>query len=251
MSRLPDYSSQAQTYDSTRAASPALVSRLLAPLADAQGPTLADIGGGTGNYAAALREHGWEPLVVDRSPAMLRNAAGKGLDTLAADAEQLPLADAIFDAAMLVSMLHHVPAPARALGEAVRILRPRGRLAVMAFTAEDIADLWFLDYFPSSRWWMGETHLPRAQLLTLLPGAKASDFVLRDLADASLAVLASYPERVLDERWRSQTSYFERLQRDDHDGLQAGLRRLAHDIAARRAPTRPGRATVLSWTKPA
>src|SRR2546427_6708227 len=40
-------------------------------LAPAPGPRLLDIGGGTGNYAAALRGHGHNPVVTDVSEAKL------------------------------------------------------------------------------------------------------------------------------------------------------------------------------------
>ena len=83
MSLLRDYSNQARTYDETRAASPSVLGPLREALDGAPGRRLVDIGGGTGNYSLALREEGWEPLVVDREPAMLARAAAKGLETLA------------------------------------------------------------------------------------------------------------------------------------------------------------------------
>jgi SAM-dependent methyltransferase len=249
MSLLPDYAQQARTYDRTRAASRPVLTALRAALAGAPGPLLADIGGGTGNYALALQCEGWEPLVIDRAPEMLALAAEKGLTTLAAAAEHLPLADESFDAAMLVSMLHHVADSCAVLAEARRILRPDGRMAVMVFTQEDIHDLWFLDYFPSTRTWMQASHMPLGQLLELLPGAQRSEIVLDDLTDASLAALAAHPEKVLEERWRAQTSYFERLSHDHPAELEAGLRRLAADVAQGQASRQPGRASVLSWMK--
>src|ERR1700730_1009515 len=100
---------QARAYDSTRAASPSVLAPLRVALAGAPGPSLADIGGGTGNYALALRDDGWQPIVIDRSPEMLAQAADKGLPTVRADARALPFAGESFDAAMLVSMLHHLP----------------------------------------------------------------------------------------------------------------------------------------------
>jgi ubiquinone/menaquinone biosynthesis C-methylase UbiE len=54
MSLLPDYSGQAQRYDETRSASPSVLRALRAALKDAPGIRLADLGGGTGNYALAL-----------------------------------------------------------------------------------------------------------------------------------------------------------------------------------------------------
>ena len=148
MSLLRDYSRQARTYDETRAASPSVLGPLREALRGAPGPRLVDVGGGTGNYSLALRADGWEPLVVDRQPEMLARAAAKGLETLEADAQRLPLPDASADAVMLVSMLHHVEDPAAALAEAQRILRPQGRLALMVFTREDVADTWLEQLLP-------------------------------------------------------------------------------------------------------
>ena len=249
VSLLRDYSRQAQTYDETRSASPSVLGPLRQALAGAAGPRLADIGGGTGNYARALRAEGWDPVVIDRQPEMLARAAEKGLETIEADARRLPLADASVDAAMLVSMLHHVEEPPAALAEARRILRPGGRLALMVFTREDLADLWLSDYFPSTRAWMFESHPTLGELLAMLPGARRIEVVFRDLEDASLAALAAYPERLADPAWHRQTSYFERLERDHPDELAAGLTRLRGEVAAGTAPRRPGLASVLAWAK--
>jgi len=227
---------------------------VLAPLrqalAGATGPAVADIGGGTGNYALALAGEGWEPIVIDRSTEMLARASGKGLQTVEADAQRLPFEDHSFDAAMLVSMLHHVHEPRRALAEARRVLRDDGRLAVMLFTREDIADAWCLDYFPTSRRWMRDTHMPLREILAELPGAKRVPVVFEDLEDGSLAALLGHPELLLQERQRAQMSYFERMRRDHPGELEAGLARLAADVKAGRAPTRPGRASVVAWVKP-
>src|SRR5918997_4336452 len=98
MSLLRDYSNQARTYDETRGASPSVLKPLREALDGAPGRRLVDVGGGTGNYARALKDEGWDPLVVDREPAMLARARAKGLETLEADAQRLPLPDASADA---------------------------------------------------------------------------------------------------------------------------------------------------------
>jgi SAM-dependent methyltransferase len=248
-SLLPDYSRQAECYDETRAASPSVLRPLRAALEGAPGSRLADIGGGTGNYALALKREGWEPVVVDRSAEMLARAAAKGLEVVNADAQQLPFEDESFDAAMMISMLHHVEDRGAALAEARRILRIGGRLVLKGFTGEDAESLWILDYFPSSRSWMEATHPPRAAFLAELPGARLLDFEFEDTKDASLAALSADPERVLEAGERGATSYFERMQRDHPEELRAGLARLREDIAGGTAPRRAGTATVLSWTK--
>jgi SAM-dependent methyltransferase len=250
LSLLPDYSRQAERYDETRSASPSVLRPLREALAGAPGRRLADIGGGTGNYALALKREGWEPVVVDRSAEMLARAVAKGLRTVKADAQQLPFDDESFDAAMMISMLHHVEARSAALAEARRILRPGGRLVLKGFTGEDAASLWIVDYFPSSRVWMEATHPPRAAILAELPGARLIEFEFKDMEDASLAALSADPQRVLEAGESGATSYFERMQRDHAGELRAGLARLCADIAAGRAPRRAGTATVLSWRKP-
>jgi SAM-dependent methyltransferase len=250
MSLLRDYSNQARTYDETRAASPSVLGPLREALEGAPGRRLVDVGGGTGNYSLALREEGWEPLVIDRQPEMLARAATKGLETLAGDAQRLPLADESADAVMLVSMLHHVEDQTAALAEARRILRPGGRLALMVFTREDICAAWMSDYFPSTRAWMVESHPPLSDLLALLPGSRRIEVVYRDLEDGSLAALGAYPEKLADPRWHRQTSYFERLRRDNPDELRAGLERLRADLDTGRAPRTPGVGSVLAYSKP-
>ena len=72
---------------------------------------------------------------------MLRRGAGKlarsglgGRAALAAgDAERLPLASGIFDAAMVAFGIRNVGEPLLALREVQRVLRPHGRLAVLEF----------------------------------------------------------------------------------------------------------------------
>jgi demethylmenaquinone methyltransferase/2-methoxy-6-polyprenyl-1,4-benzoquinol methylase len=136
---LPDYSRQAERYDETRSASPSVLRPLHKALESASGRRLADIGGGTGNYALALKLEGWEPVVVDRSADMLSRAAAKGLVTVRADAQQLPFEDETFDAATMISMLHHVENRGAALAEAQRVLKPEGPLVLLGFTGEDAA----------------------------------------------------------------------------------------------------------------
>ena len=75
MSLLPDYSRQAERYVDTRSASPSVLRALRVALAGAPGRRLADIGGGTGNYALALKREGWDPVVLDRSAEMLARAS--------------------------------------------------------------------------------------------------------------------------------------------------------------------------------
>lgn len=250
MSLLPDYSHQAERYDERRSASPSVMGPLLAALEGMSGRRMADIGGGTGNYSLALKQEGWAPVVIDRSPEMLAKAAAKGLETVQADAQRLPFDEGSFDAAMMISMLHHVEDRPAALAEARRILRPGGRLVLMGFTREDSTTLWILDYFPSSRPWMDATHPPLSAFVDELPGAETVNFQFDDLADANLAALSTRPELLIEAAERGDTSYFERMQRDHPEELHAGLIRIKEDLNSGRIPRHSGTATLLSWTKP-
>jgi demethylmenaquinone methyltransferase/2-methoxy-6-polyprenyl-1,4-benzoquinol methylase len=253
--------SAAETYDETRAASPSVLGPLRRCLAGPPGRQLVDIGGGTGNYASALRDaDGFDPLVVDRSPEMLKRAAAKGLRTLLADAQELPLPEASFDAVTLISMLHHVPDWRAAIAEARRVLRPGGRLVYKGFARDHAPVFWPLAYFPSSREWFERTHPSIAEKLAELPDASVTAIRFDDLDDASLAALSRRPERVLQAGREGRTSFFGRLGLDAPDELERGLDALERDVHAGRHPERGaevlaarerlGDAVILCWTKP-
>lgn len=249
MGVLDDYRAQAIGYDTTRGASRAILEPLRRALNSAPGCRLIDIGGGTGNYSVALQEEGFSPIVLDRSPEMLQVAAAKGLETATADATSLPFPDCSFDAAILISMLHHVDDPTSALREARRVLVRGGVLAALVFSREDSESLWVLDMFPSSRVWMAQTHRPVIEYLRELPGGQRTEIALDDISDASLAALSSRPDLMLDRGWRMQTSYFERMERDHEAELVSGLERLETQVRSGDAPDQPGRASILTWTK--
>lgn len=104
-----------------------------------------DIGGASGVHAAALAERGDDVLLIDPVPRHVEAALAHG--TFAAvlgDARSLPADDHSFDAALLLGPLYHLVERSdrlRALGEAVRVIRPGGwvfaagvsRLSAMAW----------------------------------------------------------------------------------------------------------------------
>jgi SAM-dependent methyltransferase len=97
-----------------------------------------EVGCGTGVLTRMLaRCPGVAQVVgVDAAPSLLDQArelaAGlAGMSFQEADAHALPFEAASFDAVVFDSVLCHVLDPARALGEARRVLRPQGCLAVI------------------------------------------------------------------------------------------------------------------------
>jgi len=82
------------------------------------GPTL-EIGGGTG----MLKEFVPDAITTDVIPA-------PWLD-MVADAQYLPVADASFANIVMFDVMHHIEVPRQFLAEAMRVLRPGGRLVMV------------------------------------------------------------------------------------------------------------------------
>jgi len=95
-----------------------------------------EIGAGTGYFSLNLLAAGVvvQATCTDLSPEMLSaleaNASELDLDvqTVRADAEELPFADGAFDLVLGHAVLHHIPDPSRAMAEFARVLRPGGTL---------------------------------------------------------------------------------------------------------------------------
>jgi ubiquinone/menaquinone biosynthesis C-methylase UbiE len=81
--------------------------------------------------------------VTDFDEAMVSTAAGRlapfgdRVECRQADATALPFGDASFDVVLSWIMLHHTVAWEDALGEAVRVLRPGGRLVAYDLLANE------------------------------------------------------------------------------------------------------------------
>jgi ArsR family transcriptional regulator len=104
--------------------------------------TVGDLGCGTGAVVEALAPHVSRVIGVDASEDMLAAARLRAADLPNAELragalEALPLADRSLDAAVLMLVLHHLPAPLAALAEARRVLRPGGRLLVIDMAAHE------------------------------------------------------------------------------------------------------------------
>ena len=128
--------------------------------------TVADLGCGEGYLT--LEAAGWAERVfaVDRSAQMLARAKSlaarrhvKNVVWKRGEIERLPLEDTTFDVALLSQALHHAVDPSRALQEAVRVLKPGGRLLVLDLRAHDQA--WVREQL-GDRWpGFADAHLER------------------------------------------------------------------------------------------
>ena len=112
------------------------------------GPSLLDVGCGTGSLAiaAARATNGSGRVVgIDPAPRQLDRArskarrAGLDVDFQQGVIEDLPFPDASFDVVTSTLMMHHLPAEQRqsGLAEIRRVLKPSGRLVVADFDYAD------------------------------------------------------------------------------------------------------------------
>jgi ubiquinone/menaquinone biosynthesis C-methylase UbiE len=103
-----------------------------------------EIGAGTGNIALHIAPHVGSVVGVDISPEMVKEAERKRSDLgisnvefQVGDAYDLPFANGTFDRVVCVNVLQTMKEPARALGEARRVLRRNGELIAVTYVFGD------------------------------------------------------------------------------------------------------------------
>ncbi len=111
-----------------------------------RGKLVLDAGCGGGRYARLLGDHGVSLLGVDLSSAVEKAAslcAGfPNVTIVQADLLDLPVADASFDAAFSIGVLHHSPDPRKAFAQVASKVKPGGRLAVWLYRQNVRAQEW-------------------------------------------------------------------------------------------------------------
>lgn len=104
-------------------------------LPDYRGQLVVEVGCGTGRLVAHLAGRDARMLGVDLSAGMLAVAAARVPGQLVrADARQLPLPDAVADAAITIATLEFID-PAAVLAELARITRPGGRIVALTLNS--------------------------------------------------------------------------------------------------------------------
>jgi SAM-dependent methyltransferase len=130
----------AKIYDATRGLPPqaeAAVADSLSAIFGNAGCRVLEVGVGTGRMAVPLLSRGCRVTGVDIARRMLAalRRKSRGVDIVVGSAFELPFADAAFDGALFVHVLHLVSDP----GLAVRVALPKVRSGgVMVFAGEDV-----------------------------------------------------------------------------------------------------------------
>jgi ArsR family transcriptional regulator len=117
---------------------------------------IADLGAGDGAISQLMAERAKRVIAIDNSEKMVEFggelAKKHGISNLEyrlGDLEDVPIRTGTVDLAFLSQALHHARHPERALGEAWRILKPGGRIAILDLNRHNFeearemyADLW-------------------------------------------------------------------------------------------------------------
>jgi ubiquinone/menaquinone biosynthesis C-methylase UbiE len=200
-------------------------------LGRADGRTLVDIAGGTGNYARVFQTRGFRVVVLDASIEMLANVPGKigqGRE-VAGDAGRLPIHDASIDCAIMVNAVHLLDDPSAALAEARRVLR-QGPLVLTAFTKENFAPLFVFEYFGLHDEIEGRAHVAEIEALLTRTGfsrVRYEKYVYTDTVDGSLNALHINANYLAGPAYLRNTSFWHRL---DEETRRKGLESLAQDL---------------------
>ena len=124
---------------------PSLTSQTARPMLDALevsfGTDLLDVASGTGNFTSVAAQQGARVVGMDFSSLMLARAKKlfPDLNFQLGEAEKLPFDDGKFDAVSINFGMLHFQYPERALKQAHRVLRAKGRVAYTVWAPPDLS----------------------------------------------------------------------------------------------------------------
>lgn len=140
---------------------------------------VADLGCGEGYLSLEAAQWAHKVVAVDRSAEVLTRARAlatrrhiRNVTWKRGELERVPIDDDCMDVALLSQALHHAGDPARAVAEAVRILREGGRVLVLDLRSHE--ESWVRDALGDR--WQG---FGDEQLQALLTGAGLTDVRVR------------------------------------------------------------------------
>jgi SAM-dependent methyltransferase len=220
-----DYERLAKNYGKHRSAHEGALRELLSGAGLAAESRVLEVGAGTCNYIARVREEvGCRCWAVEPSPAMREVALARGLDVqvTAGTAEELPFEERSFDFAFCVNVIHHVRDRPALFREAFRVLDERGTFCVATETHDMIRERF-----------VHATHFPEIVDLDIARYSSIED--LRAMAKAAgftawreTRVLA---EIVVESAEIYEAKAFSSLHLISEEAFARGLARLKADLA--------------------
>jgi SAM-dependent methyltransferase len=192
--RASDYARYRPSYPA------AALDAILADLGDPGSLTVVDVGAGTGISSRLFAARGARVIALEPNPEMRALALASGLDARAGRADATGLPGACADVVASFQAFHWF-AHGKAVAEFVRLLRPRGRIA-LAWNERDDGDAFTLGY--------GENVDRFADRMALAGFENGPELITRLLAEGGL------------QRVRRAT--FANRQRLDYDGLMGRVR---------------------------
>jgi SAM-dependent methyltransferase len=195
-----DYETHGGGYAVQRRTDPRIAALVHAALGDAR--TVLNVGAGAGSYEPLDREvTAVEPSASMRSlrPAHLATAVD-------ATAEDLPFADASFDAAMATVTIHQWSDTDRGLRELRRV--SRGPVVILTFDGDALDLLWLAEYVPELIAAERRRYPAIAQVRQVLGGTSTLTTVpvSNDSVDGFTEAYYARPERFLDPAVRRSQS---------------------------------------------
>jgi SAM-dependent methyltransferase len=208
------------SYRATRRPDPRIAALIDAALGDAR--SVVNVGAGTGAYEPTDRE----VLAVEPSETMIAQRPPRSAPVIQASAEELPLPDDSFDAALAVNTVHHWTDLRAGLRELRRIARKR--IVIFFRDGPSGVPFWLVeDYLPA----LDQAGRISAIVETIeheLRPVKALPVRLpRDCLDGLFSAYWARPELYLDSEIRRNISNFALAAEDD---LADGLARLEADL---------------------
>ncbi|WP_329314934.1 class I SAM-dependent methyltransferase [Streptomyces sp. NBC_01278] len=184
--------------------------------------SVVNVGAGTGSY----EPQDAEVTAVDPSRVMLDQHPGPR--KVKAGAEELPFADAAFDAAMAVLTVHHWPDLHRGLGELRRVSR---RQVVFTWDPEHRPELWLVEeYLPEIRALDKSRFTPLAEVVEAMDAHTVLPFPIpHDFTDGLQTAYWRRPEFYLDPVVRAASSTFATL---PASVVEPAMERLRADLAS-------------------
>jgi ubiquinone/menaquinone biosynthesis C-methylase UbiE len=200
---------------------PRIAAQIDAALGDAR--SVLNVGAGTGSYEPEERE----VTAVEPSAEMIGQRPAGAAPAVQASAEDLPFPDDSFDAAMAVLTAHHWADLDAGLAEMRRVCR--GRIVIVAFDPEALADLWIArDYFPEMLSLKRRAGASSGGLMARLPGSTSAPIpVPRDCSDLFFAALWARPEMLFDEEVMQPMWVWQSISEEARSG---GRERLTADL---------------------